>query len=589
MILFSWLFIKRNLIVIILFIILCTLRFVWIDKIPAGLQIDEVEYALSSKTFQMMGTDVSGVGFPASLVTTNTIGRVSPVPYMVLSPFWSVFELSLTSYRSLYVIINIIAAGTFLAILYTIFKNKHIAVIGGLLFLINPWSMFLSRHAIDGAFALLFYLLGSLFLLKQYSRKNIIVSLIFFILGCFSYHGAKLQLIPLVGAISIYKIFAEKIQGKKLLPYGYLIAFLSLTIATFFIGGIILKDSILSSRSHELVFTNMNTFSKDVDTVRTTSIESPLTQIMINKFGFTLQYVLDNYFKAFDFTLLFLKAEIIGIHGFFYFFEVVFLIIGVITLAQKNRQLFYLIAVITLLAPISTVTSLSGFSILNRGILLLPMLLVFISYGVYRSILWSNRFIPMNIYSYVLTSIYAISFLFFLYSYFYIIPVQNFMHYETTTRILEKYLGMEKKLKQTIIVVNSKPNTIFRGMLFYQPKEKQETILKQKQTFSDTTNYSFDNIRITDDCIEQFDPKITYFIHKDSLSCFKEIPADMYIINEKDAGIDYFIVNSSACRQFRLSRWHAPHLFSDFNINGMSEEQFCTRWIAADENLLKSK
>lgn len=577
-------FIKKHYFIVAVFAFIILLRFIWIDTFPPGMQYDEIEYSLSSKTFQMFATDLSGVGFPSSLITTKTLGKVSPIPYMILAPFWTVFDLNMTTFRSLYVILNIITSFVFMALLHQLFKNKQIAFLGGILFLLNPWSYFLSRHGMDGSFALLFYLIGTVFLLREYSKKNIITAFVFFILGCFSYHGAKLPLVPIVTVISLYKIVTEKKKGKQLIPYAALIASLAVIVAAFVFGGRLLPGSILNQREHEFVFTNAEKFAPDVNITRTNSITSSIHNVMINKYIYAGQYFIGNYLKAFDSTLLFLKGEVLEIHGMFYIFDAVLLIAGFVALFHQKQKLFWLIAGLSAVAPISTATSLSGFSIINRAIYLLPMLVVFITYGLYVLYKEGKKYIPSRILFSAISLLYIAAFLYFHYVYYFILPIQINMHYQTNTRVLAKYISLEKKVAPKIIIIASKPQVLFSGLVFYLAKEEQEQILKQKQTFGTNSEFTIGNVFITDKCIDSFNSEYTYIIDHDKEPCYKKMPWGNFIVNQIDAAVDFTLVNDISCTQYPLTRWHAPHIRSDFKIESMNEQEFCTRWIATPDN-----
>jgi hypothetical protein len=544
------------------------------------MQYDEIEYSLSSKTFQMMRTDLSGTGFPKTLLITKTLGKVSPIPYMILSPIWSFVDLNLVTYRFSYVVLNIITAFVFMLLLQTLFKKKDIAFLGGILFLLNPWSFFLSRHGMDGSFALLFYLLGTVFLLKKYSLKNIIVSFIFYFLGCFSYHGAKLYLIPLVAILSTYVIHTKKITGKKLMPYALNILLLMSAVGAFVIGGKFISGSILDVRSHEFVFTNTDKFSDIVNSIRTASIHSPFHAMMINKAIYALQYFIGNYLEAFSPILLFLRAELLDFHGFFYIFEAVLLMSGLVALFHEKRNIFWLVTVMTAVVPITSATSLSGFSVINRAILLLPMLLIYITYGLYSIYVSVVKYIPKKLFIYCVGLLYLGSFIFFQHTYFFILPIQIIMHYQTNTRVLAKYLSIEKQLTPKVIVVASKPQVLFSGIVFYLPRDEQERILRQRQTFGDNSEFTIDNITFTSECLAQLNPNYTYIIDHDRELCFEKIPSNYLIINQKDAAADFYIVRGKACKGYELTRWRNPHLLSDFTIERMKNDQFCERWIA---------
>lgn len=573
-------FIKENYFFVALFALIIILRFIWIDTFPPGMQYDEIEYSISSKTFQLLGTDLSGVGFPQSLFYTKTLGKISPIPIMILSPVWFFFDLNMATFRSLYVILNIVTAGVFMYFLQTLFKNKYISFLGGILFLLNPWSFFLSRHGMDGSFALLFYLLGTIFLLKKYSLKNILLAFLFYFLGCFSYHGAKLALVPLATVVSLYKIMTDKLKGKEIIPYLLIILALIVTVGSFVLGGMFFAGSILDTRSHEFVFTNADTFATEVVSIRTASIETPLHTIMVNKFIYATDYFFKNYLLAFSPTLLFLSAEVLEFHGFFYVFELAFLLFGALMLFAKKREIFWLITGIIIIAPISTATSLSGFSIVNRGILLLPLLLVFITYGLFSFYEIAKKYISQKLAVTGIVLLYLGSFAYFQYIYFFILPIQINMHYQTNTRVIAKYISFEKDHSSEIVIVSAKPQVLFSGLTFYLPREEQEKILKEGQTFGGETLFKIGNVTITQDCVSEYNPANTYIIDHDKIECLGNVKTNHYIINQKDAGIVYSIQNGKACKDYLLAHWRSPHLLSDFDIEKMNNEQFCTRWIS---------
>src|SRR3989344_8104629 len=99
--------IKRYKLIIVLFICLIAIRFLWIDRIPPGMLHDEIEYALSSKTYQLFGTDLSGISFPSSLIKPNTLGSISPIPSLFFSPLWNILPLNILTIRIVYVLLNI--------------------------------------------------------------------------------------------------------------------------------------------------------------------------------------------------------------------------------------------------------------------------------------------------------------------------------------------------------------------------------------------------------------------------------------------------------------------------------------------------
>lgn len=569
--------------ILLIFIILAILRFLFIDRFPPGLQFDETMYGLSGKTFAMMGRDISGTSFPQTLFFTKTPGEISPVPYILLAPFWTLLPMTPSVFHFFYVCINMIAAIAFALLLYRLFGNKQLALVGSILFLLNPWSFLYSRTGMDGPVVLLFYMLGIYFLLGSANKKNLISSFIFLTLTCFSYHGAKINLIPLVVITLIYLFKKHRSTKSERNSYFWFLGSLVVVLFSFVAVGFLYSGSILKERAHELVFSNPNYFSGIVNSLRTASIQTPIHPLMINKFNFVIQHFIEGYFAAFSPSNLFIKAEVLEFHGFYYFFEVFFFVWGFIALYKNQKKIFWYITSLTLVAPLATASSLAGFSILNRSILLLPLLLIYILYGIFDFHKYTSQFLPKKIISIFLVILYGLGFVYFQYVYFFILPVQLNMMYRVNTRVLTKYLLTEKNYSKKIIVITSQPEYFFSGFLSYLPKNQQEYLLKQKQTFGnllDNSTYYFDNIQITSDCIKNFEKNTTYIVNHDKAICYKKIPANYKIVDLKDAGTDFYIVNGSMCQNYVLSGWRYPHLLSDFAIEGMNSKKFCERWIS---------
>ena len=133
-------------------------RFLYLDRFPVGMTHDELEYILSAKTYFSSGVDLSNTPFPKSIFQTKTEGVISFLPAIFLSPYYGLVPLNQFTARLPYVIISLLTAITLYLITKKLFNNKYVALVTLLVYLINPWSFYLSRIASDTAFSLLFYL-----------------------------------------------------------------------------------------------------------------------------------------------------------------------------------------------------------------------------------------------------------------------------------------------------------------------------------------------------------------------------------------------------------------------------------------------
>lgn len=307
----------RKPIIILALIFLLITRFAFVDKFPVGLSNDEIEYAISAKTYALVGKDVSGYSFPLSLFKTQTDGIISAIPPLLLSPIFSVIPLNQANIRIVSIMINLVT----LIPLYLIAKNlfsKRIALISTLIFLINPWSFYFSRIAVDTPFAFLFYMLGIYFLLSKPNKKNTALSFLFLVLGFLSYHAAKFIFLPVILILAVYKLRQSKENKKYMLG----IVFSSLAIvAIFWVISTNIEGSILTSRKSDLIFDNQY-ISQIVDKKRRQEIQFPLNNLFVNKATETAKIFLKNYLDAFSPETLIISGDKratyrFGDHGLF--------------------------------------------------------------------------------------------------------------------------------------------------------------------------------------------------------------------------------------------------------------------------------
>ena len=531
----------KKIFLFLIFIFLVFSRFLYLDRFPIGISHDELEYILSAKSYFSSGTDLSGSSFPASIFQTNTLGSISFLPALILSPYYGLIHLNQFTARLPYIIINLLTAFVFYLLVKKLFQNKNFAILSSILFLANPWSFYLSRTASDTAFALLFYLLAINFILNK-SPQKLFLSFLFFVLGFFSYHGAKPILIPLV----LVCLFYSKIHIKpKLLFLSSIIAIFSL----YLLGSRFFPSSASQTRSQEILFLNKDLISQTVNTDRQASLESPFKNIFTNKLTISLEIFSQKYFSAFSPDTLFISGDNSGTyrfgrHGLFYLVDFIFIIIGLISLFKKYPHQAKFLSILILISPLATAISTVGTSTINRSFLLFPILIIFSSFGIYLV----NKLLSLLIF---------ISFTGFLYFYFFRFPIIGQENYFLSQRIIANYIVRNNT--SNIIVIDSEPREVFLETLFYSSKNKVENT-----TFIST-------------CPKDFDPKITYII-KSSI-CPLKIDNIKSINEEQFGGPLYYIVNDSFCSSYPSQKYLRFHLTKDYLLEKMENSNFCQTWI----------
>lgn len=566
---------KLSLYLVSLIVIVAGLRFIWLDIFPVGMYHDEIEYLLSAKRYALFGSDLSGVPFPESVVKTDTDGTISPVPPILLSPIYLFLPLNQFTARLPYVIISLLTAWIMYLISQYLFKKKTLSLIVVLIFLINPWSFYLSRYAADTPFALLFYLAGIYTFLK-YNKWGLIFSLSLFVLGFFSYHGAKPLLIPILIVLGLYK-YQE--FGKK--KWGYLGIFilgLAIILGLFGYFSLTLPNSGVSVRSEDIFFLDRTKIASQVDTARQQSIVHPLTNIFINYYTTSLNIFTEKYLTAFSPEVMFMTGDPRATyrfenHGLFYLSEILLMIFGLVGLYIYSKRIWLLVIGLILVAPITTAISSVETSVINRSFMLLPLTIMLISSGIYLLISSIRNAKLKPIFVGGIIFIYLLHVINFGYFYFFKFPVTHQESFFLSEKIISKIINPETTL---IFSKDNLARAAFLSYVFYSDNQIQKDTLKTSYPVSKTDAIKYQGLTFQSDC--EVATSSAVFIKSDS-NCQIQGQKNGAIIDQKDAGEVIKIYNSSLCKQGLLEGYKRFHYLEDYQINQMSEKLICQTWI----------
>ena len=551
-------------------------RFFYLDRFPVGMSHDEIEYILSGKTYFLSGVDLSNTPFPKSIFQTKTEGIISFLPAVILSPYYGLVSINQFTVRLPYVFINLLTAYVLYLLIKKLFEDKTFALISTIIFLANPWSFYLSRTASDTAFALLFYLLGIFFILDN-SRKKIFLSFIFFTLGFFAYHGAKVILIPMVLVCVLYRRFWTKyklnLKTTILFFTGILVVF-----TIYFFGNKLYPNSINQSRSKDIIFLNQDLVSPIVDTDRKAAIENPFKNIFVNKATITLRIFAQKYLTAFSPDVLFAFGDNratyrFGQHGLFFIIDFVFIFIGLINLFNKYPKKTKFLILLILISPLSTAVNTIETSVINRSFLLLPLLIILLSFGIYTCFKFLSITIG-HVFSFlILFLVILFSFINFFVFYFFQLPVVGQENFFFSQHLIANYIFRNDDRK--IIIVDTEPRLIFLESVFYSPKN-QNLVLKD---FVKNQNYQFNNVTFTSICPKEYAIDTTYIIKNSFLNCINHKDGLKSINEEQFGGPLYYIINDSLCSSFPSQPWLRFHLVKDYLPEKLDNYNFCQTWI----------
>lgn len=574
---------KKYLLVLII-TVLAISRFIYASKIPAGLSNDEIEYATSAKSYALSGKDVSGFGLPISLLKTKTDGDISPVPAILLSIPFKIFPMTQGSLRITYIFLNLLTAIPIFLIAEHLFPKRKIGFLAVILFLINPWSIYLSRVVVDTPFALFFYLCAITALFKTKGWK-LVIPFALFLLAFFSYHGGKFIFVPVIFVCLIYKIFESRKQNKKKLAGYYYFALSTIIfVVAYFLISKSMSGSTLVDRSKELFFMNQGNISSIVDTKRRQSIDNPFKALFINKATETAKIFISKYLVSFSPDVLFVGGDIratyrFGDHGLLYLFDILLLPIGLASIFSKDKSKFYLILGLILSAPIATGMNVIETSVINRSFLLLPIFVLISALGLREvfdfALNRTLRFVLTLGVTFVLTISFANFYSFYLFRF----PIVAQENYWLSESILDKYIGYAKKDKSVEIITTRQRSSYLRYVLL-------NSELQQKYIYPNlpyitnnlTIPYKLENITFSGICPKTLDKNTVYAISTNT-DCTVDQKPDFLITDQKDAGGLIRIYNSEICKEISTENWRRLNDISYYNLQTLSYEVFCKDWI----------
>lgn len=570
----------KNLLLIVILLVTSFLHFRALDSVPPGMSHDEVVYALSAKTFQIEGVDISGTSLPMGLFRTETEGNISMLPLIFLSPFYYIFDIGQETARLPYVFFIYLSGFAVYLIAKNLFKDEKIGIIALFLFLMAPWSFFLARFAAEPPVALMFYLWGiaSLFYFK---KRKLLISFLIFILAFFSYHGGKILFIPLIIVCLVYFYFQKRVNKKESLLF---LTSSVLVFAAFVMISFSLPGGIAGERKDEIFFLNLDFLSEAVNKRREITLENYLTPIFVNKATMSAEIFFQKYITAFSPKLLFLEGDTrlayaFFYHGLLYRFDSIFIIVGAGFLFYKRRKEGLFLLGLLLIAPLPSAVNGVKDSYVNRSFMMILPLILFSSYGVYYAYnLLSHKINRIVVFTllFICMSFFISNFLFF---YFFQYPTAAGDSFALGEKVVSEFVNRSAKNGRKNIVVKNEIGDLYLETVFFSRDEKSYRSLIENTAYFDENVYFLKNIEFRGDCPVDYNDNTVYVL-EEIKQCQTPFSSKQYIKSPRDAGIIYTIYNADLCDDYSLNSWNRHHYVSDYATDQMDDKTFCERWIS---------
>lgn len=218
---------KYKIIMIIILIIGVFTRFIAIDKVPIGINVDEAGMAYDAYCIANYGTDRYNNPYPVYMI--NYGGGQSSLYTYLAAILIKVFGFSLFVIRMPAFIFSII----YIIIAYLLtkkFKNKNFAILVEFLIVISPWHFMQSRWGLDCNLMSALMLLSIYLLLKAKKTLGYILAGVCFGITLYSYAVSYLIVPLFLIFILIYLLYIKEIKVKNIIILGIPIAILAIPL-----------------------------------------------------------------------------------------------------------------------------------------------------------------------------------------------------------------------------------------------------------------------------------------------------------------------------------------------------------------------
>lgn len=385
---------KKNIYILLLLLFTIfggILRFYNNTKNPVSLNIDEVSFGYSAYSILKTGHDETGAFMPLSFRSTGDYKN--PVLIYSLVPTIALFGLNEFSVRFTTALIGTVSIPAIFLLLYSLIKDKKIALIGSFFLTISPWHIYYSRFASDHLIGLFFIIIGIYFAQKMLEGKKrwSFLAAIALVLSMYTYHSQRL-FVPLL-MISLLFLNKKTVKSNSQNMVIFILTCVVLAIPLVYL-------SIFGSASSRA---GMVILSQDIDYTRYVILDHLHRSIVLPSiidfllkpitifshenlllFTFWIKRYL-NYFQP-DFLffngLSMTTPGTLGL-GVLYLFELPWLILGIyefIKVKIKNKGVVIAWVLLGILPSSLTNNEQSS----GRSLIILPMLLLIISFGLLR-------------------------------------------------------------------------------------------------------------------------------------------------------------------------------------------------------------
>ena len=414
---------KTKIILVIILFFSAFIRLINLSNFPSSYTPDELAQGYTAYSILETGKDEWG---NTNWLNLRSFGDYKPpLQTLLMIPSVKLFGLNTFAVRFPNALLSIFTVLLTFLIATLLFKNPTVSILSALFMAISPWSLPMSRIALEANLVIFVISLATYLLLKSQQKNSLLLAIIsggFFGLSLFTYHSAKVFTpLFLIFIILFKKIYQQK---KILIPILFsFFLFLSLNLYT--------NKQIENSRTGDIAIFNPTdkwSYVSDSQYEMTQSgLPYPIVKIFYNKIIYLYETFSHNYFSYLSPQFLITQGAgettygmipgfgVLGlIPGFGFFLTLIFLIQKKSN--QKKRDIFFLLSVI-LIPPLIAAIAKGQYSA-NRVSLMMPFIQILSAFGLVNFISNLNsKFKKISIL--FLSAVYILTSLIFLQRYFF--------------------------------------------------------------------------------------------------------------------------------------------------------------------------
>jgi hypothetical protein len=566
-----------------------------IGSVPAGITHDELDYYLGGKFLGLTGSDFTGTWKWWTLSPMNQDAITAELTPVFFVPAATLFPSSLLTAKLTTMLFGsgmVLLMYWFLVIISK--GNKRLGLIGAGIMALNPWSIIYSRTAYEVTISLFWYFLSITAYLSinlDQEKKKKLISRLFLsagalFLGYFSYHGFKF-LVPFIAVVEVIGLLIITNASLSVVKKRWQFLVAPLLLAAGLLCFSYFRSPILESRSIEINFMHIDSYADQVNTDRRLTLSNALTPVLQNKYTLYGKDVLSTYFDLFSFNRLFVAAKdgytlsFYG-HGYFYFIEIIFLLLGVVQIGRKKS--YWILILLALIAPIPSIIHVGSSYALRSQLLIIPIV-GFAAIGIDYIISYCPKWKIVSV-----LVLYLLSFIYFEHVYFNQNSVRSADQYMIQYRVASSYLQRLTDDKP-VFVLTALPQGFFRTHMFYADTISRKVAKDLQIQFSGGfySNYSYKNLLVTDDCelLEKSGNDMIIVEMMYAKSCIQKAD-EKNILSDKNyisigSPIDsreyYRIYNPALCDNDLLPPYIKINNLKQLSIENLTNQDFCASWL----------